>query len=70
MAKFYGGIRRTIPDCNHVVVHLLELPLSDIERVRRGVELVGLEALIAEGNLERLVVLLNTRISVSEPILS
>lgn len=45
-----------VPDGDHVVVHLLQLLLGDIESVGRRVELVGLEALITEGDLEGLVV--------------
>jgi len=45
-----------IPDDDHVVVHLLQLLLGNLERVRGGVELVGLEALIAEPDVERLFV--------------
>ncbi len=44
-----------VPDADHVVVHLLQLLLGDIDGVRRGVKLVGLEALIAEGDGEVLV---------------
>ena len=43
-----------IPDDDHVVVHLLQLLLGDGEGIGRGVELVGLEGLIAEGDLEGL----------------
>jgi hypothetical protein len=45
-----------IPDDDHVVVHLLELLLGHLERVRWRVEFVGLEALIAEPDLKRLIV--------------
>lgn len=45
----------SIPDDNHVLVNLLQLLLGDIEGVGWGVELVSLEALIAEGDLERLI---------------
>ena len=47
-----------VPDGDHVVVHLLQLILGDIERVRRRVELVRLERLVGEADLEGLVVLL------------
>jgi hypothetical protein len=47
-----------LPYGDHVVVHLLQLLLGDIECVRRGVELVCLEGLIGETNLEGLVILL------------
>ena len=65
-----------IPDDDHVVVHLLQLLLGNLERVRGGVELVGLEALIAEPDGERLVIGLTgapwlvTRQFVSEAIRS
>lgn len=44
-----------VPDGNHIVVHLLELPLGHLDGVRRGVQLVGLEALIAKGDGKGLV---------------
>lgn len=47
-----------VPGDDHVVVHLLQLILGDIESVRRGVKLVCLEALVAECDLEGLVVVL------------
>lgn len=45
-----------IPDNDHVVVHLLQLLLGNLKGVRRGVELVGLEALIAEPDGEGLII--------------
>jgi hypothetical protein len=47
-----------LPYGDHVVVHLLQLLLGDIECVRRGVELVCLEGLVGETDLEGLVILL------------
>lgn len=47
-----------IPRYHHVGVHLFQLPLGDIESVRGRVKLICLEALVAQGDLERLVVLL------------
>ena len=44
-----------LPDDNHVVVHLLQLPLGHLHVVGGGVELVGLKALIAESDLEGLI---------------
>lgn len=44
-----------IPGQHHVVVHLLQLLLGDLEGVWRGVELVGLEALVTQGNGEGLI---------------
>lgn len=44
-----------IPGQHHVVVHLLQLLLGDLEGVWRGVELVGLEALVTQGDGEGLV---------------
>lgn len=46
----------SVPDGDHVVVHLLQLLLGNIDSVRGRVELVGLEALVAEGDLEVLIV--------------
>ena len=47
--------RNSIPNADHVVVHLLELLLGDLDGVRRGIELVRLEALVAQSNLEGLI---------------
>lgn len=47
-----------IPHRNHVVVHLLELLLGDLQGVRGRVDLVGLEALVGEADSEGLVILL------------
>lgn len=52
---FQSGVSVIVPDGDHVVVHLLQLLLGYLDGVRRGVQLVGLEALITEGDLERLV---------------
>jgi hypothetical protein len=41
---------------DHVVVHLLQLLLGDLERIGRGVELVRLEALVAQVDGKHLVV--------------
>jgi hypothetical protein len=51
----------SLPYGNHVVVHLLQLFLGDIERVRRRVELVCLKGLVGQTNLEGLVVVLDNR---------
>lgn len=50
------GASCCIPDGDHLVVHLLQLLLGHLNRVRRRVQLVGLEALVAEGNLEGLII--------------
>jgi hypothetical protein len=52
--------RELLPGDHHIPVHLLELLLGDIEGVGRGVELVGLEALVAQGDREGLIILLQT----------
>jgi hypothetical protein len=44
-----------IPDNYHVVIYLLQLLLGNLHRVGRRIELVGLEALIAEGDLKWLI---------------
>jgi hypothetical protein len=49
-------LRGILPYGDHVVVHLLQLLLGDIERVWRGVELVCLEGLVRETDLEGLVI--------------
>lgn len=56
MALFWTG--KIVPNSDHVVVHLLELLLGDIESVGGRVQLVGLEGLIGEADLEGLVILL------------
>lgn len=48
-----------LPGGYHVVVHRLQLLLGSIERVRRRVKLVSLEALIRKLDLERLIILLH-----------
>jgi hypothetical protein len=48
--------RLYVPDGNHVVVHLLQLLLGHLHGVWWGVKLVCLETLIAEGDLEWLLV--------------
>lgn len=48
-----------LPCGYHIVVHLLQLLLRGIHGVWRWVQLIGLEALIGETDLERLVILLN-----------
>jgi hypothetical protein len=58
-------LRFSIPDSDHVVVHLLQLLLGDIHCVRRRVEFVCLEGLVREADLEGLVVLLQ---AVSGPL--
>lgn len=50
--------RSCIPYRDHVVVNLLQFLLGGLHGVWRGVELVGLEALIREANCERLIILL------------
>lgn len=55
-----------VPDSDHVVVHLLQLLLGGLERVRRGVELVCLEGLVREADLEGLVIRLRA-VSISAP---
>jgi hypothetical protein len=45
----------SIPGDDHLAVHVLQLLLGHLQGVRRRVQLVGLEALIAEVNRERLV---------------
>jgi len=58
-----------IPDDHHVVVHLLQLLLGHLEGVGWWVEFVGLEALIAEPDLERLIFgLVGTAASVNKTI--
>lgn len=52
------GLTAAIPHRNHVVVHLLELLLGDLQGVRGRVDLVGLEALVGEADSEGLVILL------------
>jgi hypothetical protein len=47
-----------IPDCYHVVVHLLQLLLGRLQGVGGWVELVCLETLIRESDCEWLVILL------------
>ena len=47
-----------VPDCYHVVVHLLELLLGGVERVGGRVELIGFEALVGEPDLEGLFIFL------------
>lgn len=51
-----GGASCCIPDGDHLVVHLLQLLLGHLNRVGRRVQLVGLEALVAEGDLEGLII--------------
>lgn len=46
----------SVPDSDHVVVHLLQLLLGRLECVGRGVELVRLEGLVREADLEGLVI--------------
>jgi hypothetical protein len=46
----------SVPDGDHVVVHLLQLLLGRLECVGRGVELVRLEGLVREADLEGLVI--------------
>lgn len=54
-----------IPDCYHVVVHLLQLLLGGLQSVRRWVKLVGLEALVGESDCEGLIIFLqHTLISI------
>ena len=45
-----------LPDDNHVAVHLLKSLLGHLEAVARGIELVGLEGLVAEADVKRLIV--------------
>lgn len=45
-----------VPDEDHVAVHVLELLLGDLEGVRRRVQLVRLETLVAQVDLEGLIV--------------
>lgn len=45
-----------LPGDHHIPVHLLQLLLCDVDGIGRGVELVGLEALVAQGDLEGFVV--------------
>jgi hypothetical protein len=59
-----AGLGASVPDGDHVVVHLLQLGLGRIERVGRRVELVRLKALIREADLKGLIVLLR---AVSHP---
>lgn len=47
-----------VPHGDHVVVHLLQLGLGGVERVRGRVKFVCLEALVGEADLEGLVILL------------
>jgi hypothetical protein len=47
---------RCIPGDDHLAVHILQLLLGHLQGVRRGVQLVSLEALIAEVNRERLII--------------
>lgn len=48
----------SLPNRDHVIVHLLQLFLGDIERVWRWVELVRLEALVGEVDGKDLIVFL------------
>jgi hypothetical protein len=64
---WHSGRHSTAPNCYHVVVHLLQLLLGHLQGVRRRVELVCLEALIAEGDLERLIIGLHKHSSVRGP---
>jgi hypothetical protein len=54
-----------IPDHDHVVVHLLELLLGHLQGVRRGIELIGLEAFVAEPDGEGLILGLDRTLTVS-----
>ena len=57
--------RDSIPDSDHVVVHLLQLLLGDVHGVWRRVEFICLECLVREADLKGLVVLLR---AVSNPL--
>ena len=50
-----------IPYCHHVGVDLLQFPLGGLKGVRRGVELVGLEALVGQPDSEGFILLLDTK---------
>lgn len=45
-----------IPDADHIVVHLLKLLLGHLNGIGRGVQLVSLEALVAQRHREGLIV--------------
>jgi hypothetical protein len=58
---FQRATKGSVPDRDHVVVHLLELLLGGLQSVWGRVELVGLEALVRETDGEWLVILLMKR---------
>lgn len=51
------------PNRDHIFVHLLQLFLGSVEGVGRRIEVVGLEALVGELDLERLVIFLEAIVS-------
>ena len=57
-----------IPDHDHVVVHLLELLLGHLQGVRRGIELIGLEAFVAEPDSEGFILGLDRTLTVSNEL--
>ena len=65
-SKFHETLARqaNIPDDHHVGVHLLKLLLGDVNAVRRRVQLIRLEALIAQVDREGLIIgLIDTEVS-------
>lgn len=49
-----------LPDCDHVVVHPLQLLLRGLECVWGRVELVSFKALVGEFDLEEFIIFLTT----------
>lgn len=58
-------IEVSVPNGNHIVVHLLELLLGHLQGVRGGIKLVGLEALIGESNGKGLILRLSMKESIT-----
>ena len=69
LSVFALSTRGHIPDCYHIVVHLLQLGLGGVEGVGWGIEVVRFEALVGELDLERLVILLLNSLSVCDQVL-
>lgn len=56
---------KDVPGQDHVVVHLLQLLLGDLERVRRRIEFIRLEALFGEIDREGLIFSLEYHITLA-----